>query len=64
MIRILLKIIKALKKINIQAEEVKIMLSESVECLFDIANFDDGNDFELKRTRTDHEELCMDLWEK
>ena len=47
MIRILLKIIKALKKINIQAEEVKIMLSESVECLFDITNFYDGNDFEL-----------------
>ena len=44
MIRILLKIIEALKRIKVQAEEVKIKLSQSVECLFDIANFYDGND--------------------
>jgi len=53
-----------LKRLNEEAEKVKLELSSQENSSFFIDALNGNDDFDLKITRNKYEELCIDLWEK
>ena len=58
------RIKKALKKLRLEVEKVKIELTRENEASFFLDSLYKDQDFQLTIERTTYEELCMDLWKK
>ena len=58
------KILKALKRLRIEVESVKVELSKHKSVSFFLDSFYNGEDFQLTIERKTYEELCKDLWDK
>ena len=58
------KILKALKRLRIEVENVKLELSRETEASFFLDTFYNGEDFKLTIQRKTYEKLCKDLWDK
>ena len=57
------KILKALKRLRIEVEKVKIELSRENEASFFLDSLYKDEDFQLTIKRTTYEGLCKDLWD-
>ena len=58
------KILKMLKRLRIEVENVKLELTRENHASFFLDSFYNGEDLKLIIERETYENLCMDLWEK
>ena len=54
---------KALKRLRLEVEKVKIELSREYEASFFLDSLFNGEDFQLNIKKTTYEKLCKDLWD-